>query len=110
MTDKQRKICEDLGWEVYETEDDIELRKCSSLGEDFGFSVKADKFLEDLRDYYEDFDAEEHAAMWYNARNNVRGVPQSLRALWMTRLKSTECLKICALSYPDPKSKEESEL
>lgn len=81
MTDKQRKICEDLGWEVYETEDDIELRKCSSLGEDFGFSVKADKFLEDLRDYYEDFDAEEHAAMWYNARNNVGGVPQSLRDL-----------------------------
>lgn len=81
MTDKQRKICEDLGWEAYETEDDIELRKCSSLGEDFGFSVKADKFLEDLRDYYEDFDPEEHAAMWYNARNNVGGVPQSLRAL-----------------------------
>ena len=81
MTDKQRKICEDLGWEVYETEDDIELRKCSSLGEDFGFSVKADKFLEDLRDYYEYFDPEEHAAMWYNARHNVRGVPQSLRAL-----------------------------
>ena len=25
MTDKQRKICEDLGWEVYETEDDIEV-------------------------------------------------------------------------------------
>lgn len=81
MTNKQRKICEDLGWEVYETEDDIELRKCSSLGEDFGFSVKADKFLEDLRDYYEDFDPEEHAATWYNAKNNVRGVPQSLRAL-----------------------------
>lgn len=39
MTDEQRKICEDLGWEVYETEDDIELRKCSSLGEDFGFSL-----------------------------------------------------------------------
>ena len=36
MTDKQRKICEDLGWEVYETEDDIELRQYSSLGEDFG--------------------------------------------------------------------------
>lgn len=48
MTDKQRKICEDLGWEVYETEDDIEFRKCSSLGEDFGFSVKADKFLEEF--------------------------------------------------------------
>lgn len=81
MTDKQRKICEDLGWKVYEDGDDIELEKYSSLGEDVCFSVSANKFLKDLCDYYEDFDPEEHAAMWYNARNNVRGVPQSLRAL-----------------------------
>lgn len=81
MTDKQRKICEDLGWEVYETEDDIEFRKYSSLGEDFSFSVSANKFLEDLCDYYEAFDPEEHAAMWHNARHCTAGVPQSLRAL-----------------------------
>lgn len=103
MTNKQRKICEDLGWEVYETEDDIELSKFSPLGEDFGFSVKADKFLEDLRDYYEDFDPEEHAAMWYNAKNNVRGVPQSLRALLDDAIKIDGMLEdLCiALSRPE---------
>ena len=52
MTDKQRKICEDLGWKVYEDGDDIELEKYSSLGEDVCFSVSANKFLKDLCDYY----------------------------------------------------------
>ena len=75
MTDKQRKICEDLGWKVYEDGDDIELEKYSSLGEDVCFSVSANKFLKDLCDYYEDFDPEEHAAMWYNARHSMVGVP-----------------------------------
>ena len=41
MSDKQRKICEDLGWKVYEDGDDIELEKYSSLGEDVCFSVSA---------------------------------------------------------------------
>lgn len=81
MTDKQRKICEDLGWEVFETEDDIELRQFSPLGEDFVFSVGLDNFIGDLRNYYDDFDPEDHAAMWYNARNVVKDVPRSLHAL-----------------------------
>lgn len=103
MTDKQRQICEGLGWKVYEDEDGIELSKFSPLGEDFGFSVKADKFLEDLRDYYEDFDPEEHAAMWYNAKNNVRGVPQSLRALLDDAIEIDGMLEdLCiALSRPE---------
>ena len=81
MTDKQRKICEGLGWEVYETEDDIELRKFSPLGEDFGFSVDADKFIEGVRKYWQDFEPDEHAAMWFNAKDRVPGVPRDLQAL-----------------------------
>lgn len=81
MTDKQRKICEYLGWEVYETEDDIELRKFSPLGEDFGFSVDADKFIEGVRKYWQDFEPDEHAAMWFNAKDRVPGVPRDLQAL-----------------------------
>lgn len=81
MTDKQRKICEDLGWKVYEDEDGIELRKFSPLGEDFGFSVDADKFIEGVRKYWQDFDPDEHAMMWFNAKDKVRGVPQNLQDL-----------------------------
>ena len=81
MTDKQRKICEYLGWEVYETEDDIELRKFSPLGEDDGFSVDADKFIEGVRKYWQDFEPDEHAAMWFNAKDRVPGVPRDLQAL-----------------------------
>ena len=109
MTDKQRKICEDLGWEVYETEDDIELRKCSSLGEDFGFSVKQTNSLKicvittriSIRK-----NTQQCGTMREITLEEFRRV---FVLFWMTRLKSTECLKICALSYPDPKSKEESE-
>lgn len=36
MTDKQRKICEDLGWKIYEDEDDeyITLSQDSPLMKD----------------------------------------------------------------------------
>ena len=81
MTDKQRKICEDLGWEVYEEEDSIEFRKFSPLGEDFGFSVDADKFIEGVRKYWQDFDPDEHAVMWFNTKDKVRGVPQNFQDL-----------------------------
>lgn len=81
MTDKQRQICEGLGWKVYEDEDGIELRKFSPLGEDFVFSVDADKFIEGVREYRQDFDPDEHAVMWFNAKDKVPGVPQNLQDL-----------------------------
>lgn len=62
-----------------------ELGFYSDLGEDVIITVfhkNNDKsFIKSLEEWYEDFDPEEHANEWYNARNKVAGVPQSLRAL-----------------------------
>ena len=60
------------------------LSQGTPLGEDFGFDVEyknADELVKAISDYYEDFDPEEHAMMWWNARNSVSGVPQSIREL-----------------------------
>ena len=49
--------------------------------EDFTFEIdktKDDEDIQDIINYCDDFDAEEHAAMWYGAN---RGEPSSLREL-----------------------------
>lgn len=47
--------------------------------EDFSFEVnKGDNEIEEIISYCDDFDPEEHAAMWYGAN---RGEPSSLRQL-----------------------------
>ena len=59
-------VCESLGWTVTEYEDgSAEISQYSPAGEDFSFTVDVENFSKSVRDYYEDFDAEEHAAMWY---------------------------------------------
>ena len=59
-------VCEDLGWTVREYDSGTaELSQYSPAGEDFSFAVRCACIAEDVRDYYEDFDSEEHAAMWY---------------------------------------------
>lgn len=58
--------CESLGWTVREYDDgSAELSQYSTAGEDFRFCVETDNFAEEIRAYYDDFDPEEHAAMWY---------------------------------------------
>lgn len=59
----------------------FECEFCSDAGEDFIFVLGAtskDAFIEDLRNYYQEFDPEEHAASWFGAN---RGEPKSLRRL-----------------------------
>lgn len=57
----------------------------SPLGEDFNFVLyyedNAESLSEALTEYAEAFDPEEHAAHWYNARETVSDVPDSLEDL-----------------------------
>ena len=68
---------ETLGWNVYCGDDGyVELYQRSGAGEDFLFTVSANNLIEDVKDYAESFDSEEHAAMWYDAgQRGVRCVP-----------------------------------
>lgn len=84
-------VMEDLGWNIqeYNTNDKdytcLELQTYSDLGEDFNFEIefkKDDKqdFLNELREYVNYFDVDEHAEQWISIRG-TRGVPSSIRAL-----------------------------
>ncbi len=68
---------ETLSWDVYcDGDGSVELYQFSPAGEDFGFTVSESNLIEDVKDYAESFDSEEHAAMWYDAgQSGVRGVP-----------------------------------
>lgn len=82
LPNKYKKVCEDLDWRVMECEDGtVELETSSPAGEDVLVSVPMKNFPEEIRAYYNDFDPEEHAEMWIEAkRNGVGGVP-SIRRL-----------------------------
>lgn len=81
MNKKLKKFCEKQDWNVYEYDDCIELSKYSPAGEDFNFAVNKDNFTQNIVEYAENFDADEHAEMWVNNMHNVNGVPQSIRTL-----------------------------
>ena len=81
MNKRVKALCEKLDWKVYEYEKDVELEKYSPAGEDFFFCVDKKDFIQNVIEYAEDFDADEHAEMWVSCRNTVRGVPQSIRTL-----------------------------
>ena len=68
---------ETLGWDVYcDGDGSVELYQFSPAGEDFGFTVSESNLIEDVKDYAESFDSEEHAAMWYDAKQRgIRCVP-----------------------------------
>lgn len=75
---------EDLNWEVnvYD-KNKWEFEKYSPAGEDFIFTITADKpedVWREVRRYANDFDQDEHIEMWVNARHNTSGVP-SIRVL-----------------------------
>lgn len=72
---------EEDGWNLDYCDGEVELEKESSLGEDFIAYVDAEDFITSLRQYCIGFDADEHAAMWIEARGRVNGVPESVIAL-----------------------------
>ena len=81
MNRKVRRICENLDWSIHEYEKDVELEKFSPAGEDFFFCVDKKNFINNVIEYAEDFDADDHAEMWVENRHTVNGVPQSIRTL-----------------------------
>ena len=83
LDQKYVDILEENDWSISSYMDDgrVELQKYSPAGEDFLMCVEVENFPESVREYANDFDADEHAAMWIEARGKVNGVPDSIRAL-----------------------------
>lgn len=83
LKQKYIDILEENDWSVSSYTDDgrVELQKYSPVGEDFSIIVEVEDFTESVREYANDFDADEHAEMWVEARGKVNGVPESIREL-----------------------------
>lgn len=81
MNNRQRVICNELGWTLREYKNYVDVSQYSPAGEDFFFTVNKKNFAIEVEQYADDFDADEHAEMWVSCRNTVRGVPQSIRTL-----------------------------
>lgn len=97
LEQKYIDILEENDWYVCACDDRIvELEKYSPAGEDFLMCVEVENFPESVREYANDFDVDEHAAMWIEARGKVKGVPDSIREL----IDDAEAIKemICELA------------
>lgn len=83
LEQKYINILEENDWSVSSYTDDgrVELQKYSPAGEDFSIIVEMEDFPDAVREYAIDFNANEHAAMWIEARDKVSGVPDSIREL-----------------------------
>lgn len=79
LNPKFREICESLEWEVTECDDGtVELEKYSPAGEDNIITVDAEDFAREVERYADDFDIDDHIAMWIEAkRNGTAGVPST---------------------------------
>lgn len=67
---------EALGWNVKIFEEEVEFSKFSPAGEDFSFTVSKNNISEEVYEYYENFDVDEHIELWIEAkRTGVRDVP-----------------------------------
>ena len=74
--------CEELGWSAIEDEDGIvELQQYSPAGEDFSFEIKKERFVDDVWDFYNSFDIDDHIEEWVLARHNGDGSVPCVRAL-----------------------------
>lgn len=76
-------ILKENDWSIcsYTGDGGVELEKYSPLGEDFLMYVEVVNFPDSVREYANDFDPDEHASMWINARGTVNGVPESVKDL-----------------------------
>lgn len=99
-------ILEENDWSVssYTNDGRVELEKYSPAGEDFLMCVEVENFPESVREYANDFDADEHAAMWIEARGKANGVPDSIREL----IKDAEAIQKMLNKLADTLVKDEN--
>lgn len=79
--DSAEEAFEALDWGyTYSESGEIELEKHSPAGEDFIFSIDGQNIPQEVREYAEGFDVDEHVALWVDERGK-RGVPETAREL-----------------------------
>lgn len=71
---------EELGWFITKTADGWYLSQYSPAGEDFGFEVSNENFIDDVKDYVDEYDVDEHVELFIDMRG-TRGVPSSIKDL-----------------------------
>lgn len=75
------EAAEQLDWRTYTDENGIEFSQYSPAGEDFSFyshGKTAHEIVHSVLECSQDFDPDEHIAMWIEAkRNGVAGVPST---------------------------------
>ena len=79
LNPKYRDICESLDWTIREYDDGtVEVCQASPAGEDFIITVNAEDFAREVERYADDFDVDDHIAMWIEAKKNgTAGVPST---------------------------------
>ncbi len=73
-----QEILEERDWRVccYTEDGRVELERFSPAGEDFIVCVEVENFPDEILDYSDGFDMDEHIEMWVEARaNGGRDIP-----------------------------------
>ena len=110
LTERLLQKAEDLEWSVTVDDGLWEFEKYSPAGEDFVFSVSGPDIVASVKEYYEDFDPEEHATNLVIAkRNGFAGVPDP-RTLCDDADAIDEMLHELADAFVDVESEYQAEL
>ncbi len=81
LIEKITEIAQGLGWyvTVYEKEGEIEFRKFSEAGQDFGFTVSINNIRSEISDYIYYFDIDEQTMLWVDENGHgINGAPYHL--------------------------------
>ena len=82
LNPKYRDICESLDWTIREYDDGtVEVCQGSPAGEDFFFTANIKNFPQEVEQYADDFDPDEHIEMWIEARKHGTGGIPTTREL-----------------------------
>jgi hypothetical protein len=78
MDKKYLDVFERLGWTIHDYGDEYDIAKPSPAGEDFSFTTFPENPVAEVIEYANDFDVDDHIAMWIEAkRAGVSGVPSA---------------------------------
>lgn len=110
LVERLLQKAEDLRWSVTVDDGLWEFEQYSPAGEDFVFSVNGPDIVASVKEYYEDFDPEEHATDLVIAkRNGFAGVPD-LRTLCDDADAIDEMLHELADAFVDVESEYQDEM